>query len=431
MRERYSEVLIEAFGLRCGYEGREVLKGITISLSPGELIGLLGPNGAGKSTLIKALSKVLKPIAGTIYLEGEDIESLSFKEIAKRIGVVPQETTLEYKFTAYDIVMMGRNPYISRFKGETGLDRDIVIEAMKVTNTLEFADRPITELSGGEKQRVILARALAQNPKILLLDEPTSHLDISYQIEMLNLIKRLTKGKDIGALSAIHDPNLASQFCDKIILMKDGKIYDFGTPKEVLTSKNLKEVFNIDVIVKQHPIYDSIYILPLARTSKEYIDYSKRIHVICGGGTGAKILYFLHKRFELSAGVINLLDSDADVCNELEINAVFEAPFSPISEESHRKNIAMIDESDMVIITSVPFGEGNFLNLKAFEYAINIGKKTIMIDSPPIESRDFTNGKATSLWNNLAKKSIVLKNNESEGLLDVIYDRIGSAKTGS
>ncbi len=431
MQERYSEVLIEAFGLRCGYEGREVLKGITISLLPGELIGLLGPNGAGKSTLIKALSKVLKPIAGTIYLEGEDIESLSFKEIAKRIGVVPQETTLEYKFTAYDIVMMGRNPYISRFKGETGLDRDIVIEAMKVTNTLEFADRPITELSGGEKQRVILARALAQNPKILLLDEPTSHLDISYQIEMLNLIKRLIKEKYIGALSAIHDPNLASQFCDKIILMKDGKIYDFGTPKEVLTSKNLKEVFNIDVIVKQHPIYDSIYILPLAKTSKEYLDYSKKIHVICGGGTGAKILYLLHKRFELSTGVINLLDSDADVCNELGINGVFEAPFSPISEESYRKNIAMIDASDIIIITSVPFGEGNLLNLKAFEYAINIGKKTIMIDSPPIESRDFTNGKATSLWNNLAKKSIVLKNDESEGLLDAIYERIGSAKTGS
>lgn len=431
MQEHYSEVIIEAFGLRCGYEGRDVLKGITISLLPGELIGLLGPNGAGKSTLIKTLSKVLKPIAGSIYLEGKDIESLSFKEIAQKIGVVPQETSLDYKFTAYDIVMMGRNPYISRFKGETKLDRDIVTEAMKVTDTLEFADRPITELSGGEKQRVILARALAQQPKILLLDEPTSHLDISYQIEILNLIKKLVKEKDIGALSAIHDPNLASQFCDKIILMKDGKIYDFGPPKEVLTSKNLKDVFNIDVIVRQHPIYDSIYILPLARASKEYLDYSKKIHVICGGGTGAKILYLLHKRFELSAGVINLLDSDADVCNELGINAVFEAPFSPISEENYRKNMTMIDKSNMVIITTVPFGEGNLLNLKAFEYAINISKETIMIDGPPIESRDFTNGKATSLWNKLAKKSIVLKNDELERLLDAIYERIGLIKTGS
>lgn len=429
MQEHYSEVLIEAFGIKCGYEGREVLKGVTISLSPGELIGLLGPNGAGKSTLIKVLSKVLKPIAGTIYVEGEDIESLSFKEAAKRIGVVPQEISLDYKFTVYDVVMMGRNPYISRFKGETTLDREIVIESMKATNILEFADRSITELSGGEKQRVILARALAQQPKILLLDEPTSHLDISYQIEMLNLIKRLVKEKNIGALSAIHDPNLASQFCDKIILIKDGKIYDFGSPKDVLTSKNLKEVFNVDVIVKQHPIYDSIYILPLAKISKEYLSYNKKVHVICGGGTGARILYLLHKRFEVSAGVINLLDSDADVCNELEIDTVFEAPFSPISEESHRKNISMIDESDIVIITPVPFGEGNLSNLKAFEYAVNTGKTAIMIDDPSIEERDFTDGKATSLWNKLIEKSIILRSSELERLLDVIYERIGVTKT--
>ncbi|MCX7796006.1 MAG: ABC transporter ATP-binding protein [bacterium] len=429
MQEHYLEVLIEAFGIKCGYEGREVLKGITISLLPGELVGLLGPNGAGKSTLIKVLSKVLRPIAGTIYVEKEDIESLSFKEIAKRIGVVPQETLLDYKFTVYDVIMMGRNPYISRFKGETKLDKEIVIESMKATDTLEFADRSITELSGGEKQRVILARALAQQPKILLLDEPTSHLDISYQIEMLNLIKRLVKEKNIGALSAIHDPNLASQFCDKIILMKEGKIYDFGTPKEVLTSKNLKEIFNIDVIVKQHPIYDSIYILPLAKNSKDYLGCDKKVHVICGGGTGTKVIYLLHNNFDISAGVINLLDSDADVCNELGVNAVFEAPFSPISEENYKKNISMIDESDIVIITPFPFGEGNLYNLKAFEYAVNVGKITIMIDGPSIEERDFTNGKATSVWNKLIEKSIVLKSGELERLLDVIYERIGVIKT--
>lgn len=429
MREHYSKVLIEAFGLKCGYEGREILKGVTISLQPGELIGLLGPNGAGKSTLIKALSKVLKPIAGIIYIEGEDIGSLSFKDVAKRVGVVPQETPLDYNFTVYDVVMMGRNPYVSRFRGETKLDKDVVIEAMRSTNTLELADRSITELSGGEKQRVILARALAQQPKILLLDEPTSHLDISYQIEMLNLIKRLVKEKDIGALSALHDPNLASQFCDKIILMKDGRIYDFGAPKEVLTSRNLKDVFSVDVIVKQHPIYDTIYILPLSRTSKSYLDFNRKVHIICGGGTGAKILYLLYDRFELSAGVINLLDTDAEVCNELGISAIFEAPFSPISEENYRKNIAMIDSSDLVIISPVPFGYGNISNLKAFEYAVNIGKPTIMIDGPPIESRDFTNGKATYLWNELSKKSTVLKSGEIESLLDVIYERTGITKT--
>ncbi len=428
MQENYSRVLIEAFGIECGYEGREVLKGVTISLLPGELVGLLGPNGAGKTTLIKTLSKVLKPIAGTIYIEGEDIRALSFKEVAQRIGVVPQETNLEYKFTVYDVVMMGRNPYISRFKGETKFDREIVLEAMKATNTLEFANRFITDLSGGERQRVILARALAQQPKVLLLDEPTSHLDISYQIEMLNLIKKLIKEKNMGAISALHDPNLASQFCDKIILMKDGKIYDFGAPKDVLTSKNLREVFNIDVIVKQHPVYDSIYILPLAKTNKDYLDFGKKVHIICGGGTGARILYLLHGQFKLSAGVINLLDSDADICNELGIETIFEAPFSPISEENYRKNISTIDGSDIVIISSIPFGKGNLANLMAFEYAVNIGKITIMVDDPPIESRDFTDGKATSVWNRLKERCICIKSNEIERLPEIIYERVGATK---
>ncbi|HHV80285.1 MAG: ABC transporter ATP-binding protein [Dictyoglomi bacterium] len=429
MQENYSKILIEAFGIKFGYQGRDVLKGVTISLLPGELVGLLGPNGAGKSTLIKILSKVLKPIAGDVYIEGKELEELSFREVAKRIGVVPQETTLDYSFTVYDVVMMGRNPYVSRFRGETGSDEDIVREAMRLTNTIDFADRPITELSGGEKQRVILARALAQQPKILLLDEPTSHLDISYQIEMLDLIKRLVKEKGISVLSALHDPNLASQFCDKIILMKDGTIYDFGPPRDVLTSANLKEVFNIDVIVRQHPVYDGIYILPLSRSSGGYRDLDIKVHIICGGGTGAKILYLLHRYFDLSCGVVNLLDSDADVCNELGIPAVFEAPFSPISDENYQKNLNMIDRSDVVVISSLPFGKGNLANLKSFGYAIEKGKLTIMIDDPPIEDRDFTDKEATCLWNSSREKSIVLRSNEIEKIPEIIYERAGVIKT--
>lgn len=428
MRESYSKVLIEAFGIRFGYQSRDVLKGITISLLPRELVGLLGPNGAGKSTLIKILSKTLKPVAGDVYIEGRDLEELSFRDVAKEIGVVPQETVLDYSFTVYDVVMMGRNPYISKFRRETKSDRDIVLEAMRLTNTIDFADRPITELSGGEKQRVILARALAQQPKILLLDEPTSHLDISYQIEILNLIKRLVIEKDIGALAAMHDPNLASQFCDKIILMKDGLIYDFGTPKDVLTSTNLKEVFNIDAIVRQHPIYDSIYILPLSKPSKGYEELDIKVHVICGGGTGSRLLYLLRRYFTLSCGVINLLDSDADTCNELNITTVFEAPFSPISDENYQKNLAMIDMVDAVVISPLPFGRGNLKNLKALEYAEKKNKLIIMIDDPPVEGRDFTDGEATLLWNSLKEKGIVLKNSEIEKIPEIIYERVGSVK---
>jgi len=425
MQKLSSKAVIEAFNIKCAYQSREVLKGITISLLPQELIGLLGPNGSGKTTLIKTLSKNLKPIAGAVFLDGKPLDELSYRDIAKKTGVVPQETALDFAFTVYEVVMMGRNPYISRFQGETKEDEEIVKETMRATNTLEFVDRPITELSGGEKQRVILARALAQNPKVLLLDEPTSHLDITYQIEILNLIRDLIKKKNIAALAAIHDPNLAAQFCDKIILMKDGEIYDVGAPKDVLNTENLKEVFNIDVIVKQHPVYGSIYILPLV--SHQYKNENKkfRVHLICGGGTGARYIYSFHQQFDLSVGVINILDTDAEICQELGINSVLDAPFSPISEANYQKNLEMIDSSSVVVMCPVPFGSGNLPNLKALIYAQEKNKLIIMINEPPIEMRDFTNGEATRLWKELEKSSIVVKGNN---LLGVINERLGNIK---
>jgi len=425
MQRVLSKAVIEAFNIKVAYESREILKGITISLLPEELVGLLGPNGSGKTTLIRTLSKNLKPIAGTVFLDAKLLDELSYREIARKIGVVPQETPLDFAFTAYEIVMMGRNPYISRFQGETKEDEEIVKEVMRITNTLDFAERPITELSGGEKQRIVLARALAQNPKVLLLDEPTSHLDITYQIEMLHLIKELIKKRGIAALAAIHDPNLAAQFCDKIILMKEGLIYDFGPPKQVLNSDNLKEVFGIDVIVKKHPVYESIYILPLV--SHRYEDEGKRIrvHLICGGGTGTRYMYLLRQEFVLSVGVINILDTDAEVCEELGIESIFEAPFSSISENNYQKNLEMIDSSSVVVMCPVPFGNGNLANLKALFYAQDRGKTVIMINEPPIETRDFTGGEAIRMWKQLEKNSIIIK---GDNLLEVINERLGRIK---
>ncbi|MGC8716512.1 MAG: ABC transporter ATP-binding protein [bacterium] len=422
MQKVLSKAVIEAFNIRCTYEGREVLKGITISLLPGELVGLLGPNGSGKTTLIRTLSKTLKPVAGTVSLDGKLLDELSYREIAKKIGVVPQETVLDFAFTVYEIVMMGRNPYVSRLQGETKEDEEIVKEAMSLTNTLGLAERRITELSGGEKQRVILARALAQNPKILLLDEPTSHLDVTYQIEMLNLIRELVKRKGISALAAIHDPNLAAQFCDKIILMKGGLIYDFGLPKDVLNSENLKDVFDIDVIVKHHPIYESIYILPLVSHKKENKERKIRVHLICGGGTGTRYIYHLRQYFEISVGVVNILDTDAETCQELGIESILEAPFSSISESNYERNLEMIDASRVVVMCPVPFGSGNIANLKALFYAQEKNKLTIMINDPPIGTRDFTGGEATRLWKQLERNSIITK---GDNLLEVINEELG------
>jgi iron complex transport system ATP-binding protein len=207
--------------------------------------------------------------------------------------------------------------------------------------------------------------------------------------------------------------------------MKEGLIYDFGPPKQVLNSDNLKEVFGIDVIVKKHPVYESIYILPLV--SHRYEDEGKRIrvHLICGGGTGTRYMYLLRQEFVLSVGVINILDTDAEVCEELGIESIFEAPFSSISENNYQKNLEMIDSSSVVVMCPVPFGNGNLANLKALFYAQDRGKTVIMINEPPIETRDFTGGEAIRMWKQLEKNSIIIK---GDNLLEVINERLGRIK---
>ncbi|MCD4810877.1 MAG: ABC transporter ATP-binding protein, partial [Methanosarcinales archaeon] len=215
---------------------------------------------SGKTTLLKTITKVLEPISGTVLIDGTNVNEMQSKEIAKKVAVVSQVISINFEFTVEDIVLMGRTPYI---KGsETVEDINIVREAMEKTNTIFLKDRLITQLSGGELQRVIIARAFAQNPKILLLDEPTSHLDITNQIDILNLIKNASR-KGMVVVAVIHDLNLAAYYCDKICLLQDGKLISAGTPEQVLTSSNIERAFNITVKVIPNEITNSLYVIPV------------------------------------------------------------------------------------------------------------------------------------------------------------------------
>lgn len=235
---------------------KQIVKGISLSVNDNEFIGLIGPNGSGKSTLLKAIYRVLKPSAGSVFLDGKDMKDINPKTIAKNLAVVSQFNNINFDFKVIDIVLMGRSPHKSLLESENKNDYTIATESLKKVGMDHYSNRSFTSLSGGEKQRVILARALAQKPKILILDEPTNHLDIKYQIEILSLVKNL----DICVLAALHDLTLASQYCDKLIVLKDGQIVTEGIPKEIVTSEMIKEVYDIDSYIYTNPITNNISI---------------------------------------------------------------------------------------------------------------------------------------------------------------------------
>jgi iron complex transport system ATP-binding protein len=232
---------------------REILSDINFSLSRGELLGIIGPNGSGKTTLLKVISGILKPSKGSIFLLNQDLNNFSIEKIAKFISVVPEDTWVTFNFKAKEVVFMGRLPYISRLKGETLEDYRISREAMKKTHSLSLSENNIQEISGGERQRVFMAKALAQTPQLLLLDEFTSHLDLKYKYEMLNLLKKALKEEGLTIISIFHDLNLASIASDRLILLNEGRIEQIGTPQEVLNSENLQKVYGVKPILINHP----------------------------------------------------------------------------------------------------------------------------------------------------------------------------------
>ncbi|GBC75324.1 putative siderophore transport system ATP-binding protein YusV [archaeon HR06] len=394
---------LEAKDLTSGYKDEDIIKDISLKVKPREILGILGPNGSGKTTLLRSLSRVLKPKKGLVLLDGKDIYSLNQREVAKSLGFLSQIQSITFGFKAFEIVLMGRNPYLKGFQWESDRDFKVVKEAMLATNTWHLAERNINELSGGEIQRVFLARALAQEPDILLLDEPTAHLDLSHQLEIMDLVKSLCKEKGLAVISVFHDFNLAARYCDNIILMKEGKIHSYGKVDKVLNEKNIREVFKVDALVKTHPITNTLYIVPIKVKRENFLKISKkRIHVICGGSSGAKMIReLLDFGFDLSVGVLNLLDSDYDLVKDYNIDVVVEAPFSPITEVSYRNNLNFISKADMVIMTSFPFGKGNLPNLDAALEALKMGKEVLVIDDPPIEDRDFTQGEAKRKYKEL------------------------------
>lgn len=255
--------LLKVDNLKFGYGKELVLDGVTFNVKKGEFLSIIGPNGSGKSTLLKTLNNLYAPREGKIAIDGTNINKFKKKDLAKEMALVLQDNNIDYGFTVEDIVLMGRHPHKGRFERENSDDYKIVDESLEMTNTLDLKDRFITEISGGERQRVMIAKALAQRPTIILLDEPTSHLDINHQIEILKLLKKMNRDKGTTIILVIHDINLGIRYSDRVIMLNEGKIIEIGDSEKVITRDNIRLAYDINVAIERNKHTDSLYVTPL------------------------------------------------------------------------------------------------------------------------------------------------------------------------
>lgn len=396
---RVDKELLEVKNLCFSYNTKNILEDISFKVMEGEIVGILGPNGAGKTTLIRVIAGLLPPKKGEIRFKGINIRDIPQRERARRIAVLPQsEPPIDY-LTVQEMVMLGRIPYFSLLRGAGKKDEEIVEKSLEMIGMRDFMYRKMGQLSGGERQKVLIARALAQQPQLLILDEPVVHLDLSHQLEILFLLKRL-KEENLTIMLVIHDINLASYFSDKLLLLKGGRVFAFGEPSEVITRDNLREVFNIYALVRNNPLSGSPYISVLRKVEER----GPLLHIIAGGGSGRELMERLFTEgYSLSIGVINVGDSDYETAIGLDIQCVEEAPFAPISDEAYQKALELVMKSKAVIIAPLPFGWGNIRNLDLAEIAQSEGK-TIFIAGNDWSERDFANGEAIKRIEKLLKK---------------------------
>lgn len=385
------------------YPERPIFSGLSLSLEGGEVLGLIGPNSSGKTTLLKLMDGLLRPQRGAISLEEKSLNRIPRPQVARTIAVVPQAMEVPFSFTVGEIVLMGRAPYLSRFGWEKQKDLEVAREAMALTGVAGLENRTFWELSQGEKQRVLIARALAQEPRVMLLDEPTSHLDINHQVEINELIRRLNLQKGLTVLHISHDLNLAAEYCHRIVLLHQGSVFSAGIPSEVITEENIRRVYETKVLVEKNPLSGAPRITLLGKGKIEKTGPQRTVHIICGEGSGVdSARRLLLRGYRVSLGVLNTGDTDQKIGKTLGLPMALEGPFSSISERGMEENRRLIETSDLVLLERFHIGPGNLRNLKAALEALEKGKKVIVLENNL--EYDFTGGEARAYYRSLQEK---------------------------
>lgn len=357
--------IIVAENLDVGYNTKSVVEGINIQGMRGQLICLLGPNGAGKSTILRTLTGLLAPINGCVYIEKEKLNNIKKSDLAKKLAVVLTEQVSLGLLTVFEIVSMGRYPHTNYFGKLLEEDIYIIEESLLSVNAMYLRDRYFSELSDGEKQKVMIARALVQQPELIVLDEPTSHLDIKHKVEVINILQKLCLEKNITVILALHDIDIAIKGCQTILLIQDGKIVDQGIPEEVIKMGTIQNLYDING-ANYNELLGSI----------EFSSSQNTEFFITGGnGTGAKIYRAIARAgYGMYCGVLHSNDIDLHVGKSLNCSIVKEDAFKEVSKEKYEIAKSKLENVKFVVDTGFPVGEINKLNLQLIIDAIKMNK---------------------------------------------------------
>ena len=370
------QIYVQTEDLSVGYHGKVLLSDIALKVKKGEILVLIGPNGAGKSTIIKNIIREMNPIGGNIYVKGRKISDFTSKEYAKTMSVVLTEKIKTEMMTCRDVVAMGRYPYTNYFGRLTKEDEVIVNESLKKVSALDIAENDFSQISDGQRQRIMLARAICQKPEVIVLDEPTSFLDIRHKIELLDILQEMAVKDNVAVIVSLHEIELAAKIADYVMCVAaDGKI-EFGRPEKIFTDDRISSLYGLT-----HGTYNCMY----GSTELKKPEGTPKVFVAGGAGTGVFIYRELQRLgIAFRAGILYENDCDFPVAKALAAEVITEKMFEPIGKEAFETACRKIDESDYVIDTGCPVGQMNAMLKDVLEYAAE--KKKIILKKPDIDT---------------------------------------------
>ncbi len=406
------DILVSFARASVGYGAKAVVSGASFDLRAGEIVGLVGPNAAGKSTLLRALTGGADVLAGDVLLAGTPLAALESQERARLVGVVPQTPSATFAFTARAFVEMGRNPHLGRLQNLSAEDHAVAADVMELTDTARLAEETIDTLSGGDLQRLTVAQALAQQPRVLLLDEATAHLDLNHALQVLDLVRRLADG-GMAVLGVFHDLDLAARYSDRIAVVADGRVSDPVAPELALDADVVSRVFDVRAVVRPDPVTGAVSVTPIVRGADVARPSRGPVGVVCGSGTGAALLRKLALAgVRAACGALSDGDIDFAVATALGADTVRLPAFGEIDEAAEARVTAAFAAAVVCVVCDTPFGRANLGNLRA---AVRSGTRLVLVGEMT-EERDFTGGPATVLWDDAIAAGAVRVSTDGDAL---------------
>jgi len=358
--------------LTVGYDGKPLIRDIEIGLQRGHILTLIGPNGAGKSTILKTITKYLKSIAGTVYINGQSIDDMSNRDLSSQVSVVLTQRPKTEMMSCEDVVSTGRYPYTGMLGILSAEDKRHVYEAMELVDVLDLKDRDFRHISDGQRQRVMLARAICQQPQIIVLDEPTSYLDVRYELELLNTLRDMTRQRNIAVLMSLHKLDLAERVSDEVMCVKGEYITRYGRTQDIFQQDLIHELYDI-----HHGSYNPLF----GTVEMQRPKGDPKVFVIAGGGTGISVYRTLQKNnIPFMTGILHENDVDCFVANDLAGKVIVERAFTNITDETYQKAVTYLRNCDVVVNCLSIYGETNKKNQDLLEHASRMGYNIVDAD---------------------------------------------------